>query len=116
MNRRELGMWGEDAALRYLEGKGYSLLTRNYRGERCEIDLIMEHKGALIFVDVKTRRSDAFGLGREAVTRQKQLNLIKAAQSYLNDGGLNAYPARFDVVEVNVGRGGIQHVINAFTA
>lgn len=50
MNRRELGMWGEDAALRYLEGKGYSLLTRNYRGERCEIDLIMEHKGALILL------------------------------------------------------------------
>jgi putative endonuclease len=62
------GAWGEDLALRYLIQHGYTLLDRNYRTRRGEIDLIVRKDDILVFVEVKLRRQTAFGDPLEAVT------------------------------------------------
>ena len=81
--RQALGMWGEDRAARYLEGEGYSLVERNARTMYGELDLVVRQGSALVFVEVKTRSSTAFGRPEEAVTAQKQAHLLAAAQAYL---------------------------------
>ena len=116
MNRSETGRAGEDTACRYLEKKGYTVERRNYRAGRCEIDIIARDGEAYAFVEVKTRRNRAYGAGREAVTAQKQKNIIAAALLFLQAEGLEAVPCRFDVIEITglgVGQR-IEHIINAF--
>ncbi len=113
MTGRETGQRGEDAALKYLKRKGYRLLERNYRAGRKELDLIMrDRQGGLVFVEVKTRASTAFGTPGEAVDYRKQQNIITAAQFYLQQTGQDEIRARFDVVEVSPQ--GIRHIENAF--
>lgn len=62
MDNRKLGNAGEDLACRYLQKEGYKILERNKHYSRfCEIDIIAKYKNTHIFVEVKTRKSDAFG-------------------------------------------------------
>ena len=82
MSRSSLGRFGEEIAFKYLLKKGFVPKQRNFRAGRYEIDLIMEDAGGcVVFVEVKTRRSDKFGLGREAVGWRKQANIIAAAEN-----------------------------------
>lgn len=67
-SRQLLGAAGEGHARRYLEVREYSLVARNWRGERGEIDLVMIDGHELVFVEVKTRRGDTWGRAEEAVT------------------------------------------------
>ncbi len=84
MNNRELGNQGEDIACRYLEKNGYEIVERNkHFGRNCEIDIIVRRGGKLIFVEVKTRKTDAFGSPFESVTRAKYAKLVKGVQAYL---------------------------------
>lgn len=115
MNKTEIGAYGEARALAYLRQKGYALLARNCRYGHKEIDLIMQDGDCIVFVEVKTRRSDRFGAAREAVDARKQQNLIAAARMYLQQGKLDV-SARFDVVEVDTGAGRITHLVDAFQA
>ncbi|NTW82181.1 MAG: YraN family protein [Chlorobiaceae bacterium] len=119
-----LGPQGEKIAADYLSGKGYRILERNYRFRRNEIDIIARHRGVLCFVEVKTRSSDEKGDPLDAVTPQKQQEIIKAAKSYLfRNGGMDT-DCRFDVVAVRVREMGqglissftVEHVIDAFWA
>lgn len=82
-SQKAVGDYGEDAALRALQKKGYRLLTRNYHVRGGEIDLIMEKDRRLVFVEVKTRRNDHFGGPFEALTAGKRQRLQRAAQVYL---------------------------------
>lgn len=108
-HRKRLGASGERIARRYLEGLGWRMLAANFRCPQGEIDLIaeepVEEGEILVFLEVKTRRSQTFGAPIEAVTAQKQKRLLAVAQAYLaarNAGGEE--PAcRFDVVEVWMG-------------
>jgi len=79
-----IGRIGEEAASKYLEAKGYRIRERNYRTYLGEIDIISEHKGNIIFVEVKTRSSNKFGYAEEAVNSIKQKKIIKNALGYLN--------------------------------
>ncbi len=116
------GAWGERVAADFLEKKGYRILGRNVRfGSRCELDLVARSPAleALVFVEVKTRRNEAFGRPASAVDRGKRRALGRAALRYLRR--LPAKPARirFDVVEV-VGEpdGGapvVRHIEHAFS-
>src|ERR1017187_3103344 len=98
--RRILGDRGEKAAARYLRRHGYKILTRNFRSGKAEVDLVARHKDFLVFVEVKTRKTEEFGLPSEAVQRDKQRNLSKAALDYLRQLGNPRIHFRFDIVEV----------------
>ncbi|MGD9780617.1 MAG: YraN family protein [Kiritimatiellia bacterium] len=116
------GAWGEQLAADFLEKKGYKILGRNVRfGSRCELDVVARSPApeALVFVEVKTRRTEDFGRPFSAVDRGKRRAVGRAAMRYLRR--IRAKPAhvRFDVVEV-VGTPGdetpiVRHVENAFS-
>lgn len=97
---KTLGVIGEELAFQYLSSQGYKVLLRNYESPMGEIDLIAKEKGALVFVEVKTRASDAMGLPEESVTRHKRRQITKTAQYYLKRYGIPEAPCRFDVVSI----------------
>ena len=99
-NRRSLGDQGEDLAAAFLKKQGYRILERNYRTPLGEIDLIGRHRGALVFIEVKTRRSSRFGSPQEAVHPAKQERLRNLAAYYLQQHGLGEVTVRFDVVGI----------------
>jgi putative endonuclease len=112
-----LGQAGEDVAAQYLTANGFEILTRNFRTRLGEIDIIAKAQKTIIFVEVKTRTSIAFGYPAEYVTRSKQQKLLKAAVYYLHACGADNAPARFDVLEVLPTQQGLavaNHIINAF--
>jgi len=86
-SRQELGRWGEAHAANYLQQQGYTVIARNVRTPYGEIDLIVqqvsEGETIAVFVEVKTRTSKTFGYPEEAITPRKRLNLVSAAQHYL---------------------------------
>lgn len=95
------GQAAEDAALRFLESQGCTLLRRNYRCRRGEIDLVMRDRGSLVFVEVRARSSDAYGGAAASVGRSKQRRLVAAARHFLMTHPREArLPARFDVVAI----------------
>lgn len=98
--RRTRGRIGEEAAAHALAARGYRVLVRNVRLGRGEIDLVCEHDGDVVFVEVKARRGTAFGTPAEAVTVRKQRALLALAMRYLGRTGRAHRTCRFDVVEV----------------
>lgn len=114
-NKRQKGTRGEVLAARYLEEKGYSIVATNYRCKCGEVDLIVTDQNYLVFVEVKLRKSDEFGLPREAVHGRKQQRIIKVASWYMATHQLTDTFIRFDVVEVYDGtKESIVHIENAF--
>jgi len=101
-----LGRLGEDRAVRYLQREGFEILQRNYRSPFGEIDIIAREEETLVFVEVKTRSTKAFGLPQEAVNRRKQRQLIRTAQAYLGEKGGVLPPCRFDVIALRTDRKG----------
>jgi putative endonuclease len=99
--RRGLGHDWERDAERALLAERYRILERNYRTRDGEIDLIADDAGVLCFVEVKGRRSGAFGSPAEAVTLEKQRRIARAAQVYLNHSRQSSRTCRFDVVCVD---------------
>ena len=123
MNTKQIGDHGEAIAAAYLERKGYTILERQYRFQRAEVDLIcfqptVEYSegGELVFVEVKTRTSIQYGLPEEAITEAKKRNMMRAAEAYIHETRLEGSPGRFDVIAVFLGHGEpqIRHFENAF--
>lgn len=98
--RQVLGARGEKAAAKHLRRQGYKILLKNFRSGKAEVDIVARHKDWLVFVEVKTRETEEFGAPSEAVDREKQRNLSKAALDYLRLLGNPRVHFRFDVVEV----------------
>jgi putative endonuclease len=98
--RLRTGRRGEFVALVVLSLKGYRLRHRNWHGPTGELDLVFSRRGEVVFVEVKTRSSEAFGGAVAAVTRDKQSTILRTAASYMSRHGLWERPARFDVVTV----------------
>lgn len=97
---RGVGQAWEEEAARHLERAGYRIVARNYRTRAGEIDFVAEDGATLCFIEVKARRSSAFGSPAEAVTPEKQRRIWNAAQLYLQKARVR--PAcRFDVVSVD---------------
>ncbi len=115
------GAAGEVLAARFLRGKGYTILASDYRCRLGEIDIIAADKRYIIFVEVKTRRSDSLYAPREAVTVQKQRRLLQTAAVYLRHHRTTLQP-RFDVVEVITSAENamkveeIDHILGAYEA
>jgi putative endonuclease len=118
MNRKELGRWGEKMAAQYLiRKKRFDIIEYNYRCPIGEIDLVAHHNNILVFIEVKTRRSLAFGFPAESVNKIKQRKYVQLAQYYTKENGLTYADCRFDVVEVFVKHNGscqFNHICNAF--
>ena len=110
------GKLGEEMALCFLQQQGFRLLKRNYRAGHKEIDLVMRQGDTIVFIEVKARNSTAYGTPAEAVGFRKQRNLLEAAQTFLAQNGYYETSARFDVVEVDLGKGLVRHIPNAFMA
>jgi len=73
LNSRQIfGKDSESLAVKYLKKQRYKILEKNYRTPVGEIDIIAKHKGVIVFVEVKARRSDRFGDPKGAVTYKKQ--------------------------------------------
>ena len=91
---------GEMAAAVYLRLRGHRILARNWRCPRGEIDIVTEHRGVLVFVEVKTRRTRSAGAPEDAVDARKQARLSALAAAYVARHGYADVPCRFDVVAV----------------
>lgn len=110
------GAEGEKAAAAHLARKGYTIVHRNWRSGRLELDIICTRKRETVFVEVKTRSGGSLQRPDEALTPAKRRSLIKAAQLYMSKAGLWDSPCRFDLVAVE--RTGdtyrVEHIENAF--
>lgn len=107
-----VGNNGEEIAYKYLKKKHYKILARNYKNPIGEIDIIAKQKDIIVFVEVKTRLSDYFGLPREAVDEHKQEKIRRVALGYLKHSRAMDSLIRFDVIEILDGK--IEHIENAF--
>jgi putative endonuclease len=98
--RQLTGQEGEDDALQHLQGHGLTLRERNFLCKGGEIDLVMDERGTLVFVEVRKRAISQYGGAAASVTAKKQRRLIVAAQVYLRRYKMPP-PCRFDVVAID---------------
>ncbi len=112
---RALGDKGEDIAAKFLKKKGYKILKRNYTAPIGEIDIIAKDGDTVVFVEVKARTDDLFGLPHESVGSKKQRKLKSVALHYLSRLKKQP-PARFDIISIcfKEGRKEIEHIKDAF--
>lgn len=114
MNTRAYGNEGEQTACEYLSAKGWKILDRNVRRGRGEIDIIARKRKLIAFIEVKRRRSTAYGRPAEAVNLEKQARIVQAAALYMQENDLDDARIRFDVIEILPGE--IRHIEGAFDA
>jgi putative endonuclease len=115
--RKLFGQAGESAAEEYLRHKGYRIVARNLRFQVGELDLVAEDGQVLVFIEVKARRTDAYGGAVYAVHQRKQEKVIQLAAQYLARHHIKDRLCRFDVVLLqgsNAGAPQIEHIQNAF--
>lgn len=107
---------GENLAASHLEKNGYTILERNYRFSRGEIDIIAEKDNMLIFIEVKTKKHGDFGDPIYWITRSKQRQIGRVASGYLYERNISDRDCRFDVITVTWEHGlwKIRHIENAF--
>ncbi len=101
--RRAFGAAGEERAAAWYREQGYEVLDRNWRCKEGELDLVVRRRSEVIFVEVKTRRTDRFGIPAEAITPAKQRRLRVLAGQYLAATEVRAASLRFDVVSILAG-------------
>ena len=99
MDNTQKGKLGEDAAVHFLEGKGYEIIERNYRASHAEVDIIATYENILVFVEVKTRSHDYYGQPEEFVTKKKQDYMAFAASIYMRDKEYED-EIRFDIIAI----------------
>lgn len=111
----ELGKKGEQLAVDYLIKKGYTIVQRNYRFQKAEVDIIAKIKDTLAIVEVKTRSTTDFGNPQDFVKPKQIQRLVKAVDEYVIVNKLDV-EVRFDIIAiVRQGKGyNIEHLENAF--
>ena len=120
MPRLLLGNWGERVARNFLAGKGYRVLETGFRCAWGEVDIVANDGDELVFVEVRTRRGDAFGTPQESVTRAKARRLTSTAQTYIEERGIDGVDWRIDLISIVLDSGGrvleISHLTHAVEA
>lgn len=96
-----IGNIGEEAAVITLKKQGYKIIERNYRTKMGEIDIIAKDGEYTVFVEVRLRKSNAFGTPADTIDKRKQQKIIKAAQMYAVKNDIYDTPMRFDAVLIN---------------
>jgi putative endonuclease len=114
--RLPYGERSEHVAARHLKWRGCKIIARNFRAAGAEIDIIMMHRGTLVFVEVKARMSDSLGPPELAVDDRKQYRIRRAAEVFVSRNRSQERLMRFDVVAISGdGRGRkVEHLQNAF--
>lgn len=115
----DLGKQGEEIAQGFLEAKGYNIMDVNYRFKRFEIDIValQLEPAELVFVEVKTRRSQKDSYPEEAVDKEKRKRMFRAADSYIYEKQMRTVPVRFDIVAISMDNPEhplIHHIEDAF--
>ncbi len=100
-NNKTLGNAGEDLAEVILRRRGYDIADRNYTCKFGELDIVATKGSLLAFVEVKTRSSQSFGLGREAVNREKRRHIRNCAKCYLAEKRPSYDAIDFQVIEIS---------------
>ncbi len=114
----DIGKWGEDVAVKYLEGKGYVIFDRDWRVGQRDLDIVARSEDSmwLVFVEVKTRQANELAKPEDAVDVRKQRNLAVAANIYLKSH--TAPPnVRFDIITIvgsPTGEKRVEHIEDAF--
>ena len=117
----KLGRQGEALAARYLRRQGMRILRRNFKSGRLEIDLIAGDGGTLVFVEVKTRQSLAYGEPETAVDERKRRRIRAVAKAFARQSRKfrDGFPCRFDIVAIDCSRPDrppmVRHIKNAFS-
>jgi putative endonuclease len=104
--RRGLGQRGEALAAAELIQRGYTIRQRNWRCLDGEVDIVAEHEGWLVFVEVRARRGRELGSPEASITPAKRARMIRVAQNYLAELEPGEIDWRIDVVAVELTRGG----------
>jgi len=114
--KQEIGKEGENIAANHLESRGYTILDRNFRAGRGEIDIIAKQGSVLAFVEVKTKKHGDFGDPVYWVTKNKQRQIGRIAKAYLQQRAIEDMDIRFDVITLDWKEGAYQldHIENAF--
>ena len=119
IERQILGKLGEELAVEELQRRGYAITARRYRTPCGEIDIVCDHDGTIVFVEVRARASAEFGRAAESVTEEKKRKVSAMAVDYLARNEIANRPCRFDVVAVDNAMGPAPEITvypNAFDA
>jgi putative endonuclease len=100
--RRDVGEWGEAIAAKDLAERGYAVRDRNWRHGHGELDIVAERHGVIVFVEVRTRRSDAFGKPEESISAHKRATLVATAQAYLDANALTDAAWQIDAIVIEL--------------
>ena len=114
-DHNDLGKFGEELAIEFLEKNGYEILETNWTFQKAEIDIIAKKENILAIIEVKTRSSIDFGLPQDFVKPAKIQLLVKAANEYVISNNLD-FEVRFDIIALNKeGKTfAIEHLVDAF--
>ncbi|HEX2977332.1 MAG TPA: YraN family protein [Bacteroidales bacterium] len=110
-----LGIEGEELAVKFLKDAGYKILFRNWTFGKLEVDIIAENNEFLVFAEVKTRTEDFLAPIQTLISREKQRSIIFAAEGYVKRYRVDK-ESRFDVIMVTKKKDGfeIEHIADAF--
>lgn len=117
--RQQLGIIGEELAAAELVARGYAILARRYRSKHGEIDIVAEHEGTIVFVEVRARATGEFGRAADSVTEAKKRQVTAMAVDYLARHRVANRACRFDVVAIDEALGPSPEITvfpNAFDA
>jgi putative endonuclease len=108
------GQSGEQAAAMFLSKHGYTILQRNYRYKRAEIDIIALKDKVMVFVEVKTRTSSIFGYPELSVGPKKEAQVLAAAEEYICKTNWQQ-EIRFDIIAITLSpKYELHHIEDAF--
>lgn len=110
--RHREGLAGELQAIQYLVSQGWFVIAHRWRVGRIEVDLIVRRGKLVAFVEVKTRRGNAFGSPFEAVTGAKRREIVKAARAWMDRFGTVGDIYRFDCIAIQNNK--LTHLEDAF--
>jgi putative endonuclease len=115
-DRKRTGKKGEDIAVAYLKSRGYRIVECNYKCPLGEIDIVARDGDEIVFVEVKSRKSEEFGDPQLAVGLKKQKKVSRISLAYLKEKHLYPCNARFDVVAIKMLPDGstVELIQNAF--
>ena len=112
---KDIGQQAEQTACQFLQSQGLQLVTQNFRCACGEIDLIMQDKDTLAFIEVRTRQHKQFANALESIDRNKQRKIIRTAHYYLQQKNLTfKMYCRFDVIAINPKSQLFEWIKNAF--
>jgi len=100
--KQKIGNWGQELAKEYLLQKGYQFINQNFHSRFGEVDLIFYDQDQLVFVEVKTRTSAAYGLPEEAITESKKEKLVQTALEYLDKNEIADDNFRLDCLAIEL--------------